>query len=110
METPPVVDLPKNIDVVNIGLPLFETAIRDQGGSAIGVDWRIPGGGAADVVAVLSRLMGLKSAQIDRANAEVITRLNEGVPMLMAIDQAGSVVPGMGERTVLHCGPAIHGE
>ena len=107
MKTPPVVDLPNNIDVVNVGLPLFETAIRNQGAPAIGVDWRIPGGGAADVVAVLSRLLGPKSAQIDRANAEVVTRLNDGVPMLMSIDQAGSVVPGMGERTVLHCGPAI---
>jgi hypothetical protein len=107
MENPPVVDLPKNIDVVNVGLPLFETAIHNQGASAIGVDWRIPGGGVADVVAVLTRLMGPKSAQIDRANAEVITRLNDGVPMLMAIDRAGSVVPSMGERTILHCGPTI---
>lgn len=107
MQAPPVVELPRTVDVVNIGLPLFETSIRNQGASAIGVDWRIPGGGEADVVAALSRLLGPKSAQIDRANAEVIARLNDGVPMLMDVDQAGSVVPDMGERTVLHCGPAI---
>lgn len=107
MQTCPVVDLPKVVNVVNIGLPLFEASIRNQGASVVGVEWRIPGGGQTDVVAALARLLGPKSAQIDRANAEVVDRLNKGVPMLKAIDRAASVVPGMGERTVLHCGPAI---
>jgi hypothetical protein len=107
METLPVVDLPKSVNVVNIGLPLFETALRNQGLTVTGVDWRIPGGGVSEVVAALARLMGPKSAKIDRANAEVVSRLDGGVPMLKAVDRAGSVVPGMGERTVLHCGPAI---
>ena len=104
---PIVVELPRSVDVVNIGLPLFESAIRDQGAPVVGIDWRIPGGGAADVVAALSRLLGPKSAQIDRANSEVVRRLNDGVPMLVAVDRAGSVVPGMRGRTILHCGPAI---
>ncbi len=107
MQTPPIVELPKAVKVVNIGLPLFESSIINQGASAIGVDWRIPGGGQLDVVAALSRLLGPKSELIDKANAEVITRLNEGVPMLKAIDRAGSVIPGMDENTVLHCGPTI---
>ncbi|MEX3010616.1 DUF1116 domain-containing protein [Hoeflea sp. TYP-13] len=107
MQSPPVVELPNTVDVVNIGLPLFETSVRNQGASAIGVDWRIPGGGETDVVAALSRLLGPKSALIDKANSEVITRLNDGVPMLKGIDRAGSVIAGMGQRTVLHCGPSI---
>jgi Protein of unknown function (DUF1116) len=107
METHPVVELPTNVNAVNIGLPLFETSIRDQGAPVIGVDWRIPGGGADDLVAALTRLMGPKAAQIDEANTKVIALLNDGVPMLKGIDRAGAVVPGMGERTVLHCGPAI---
>ncbi len=107
MTVHPVVALPKELGVINIGLPLFETALRSQGASVIGVDWRIPGGGKADVVAALARLLGPKSAVVDKANAEVISRLNEGVPMLRGIDRSGAVVPGMGERTILHCGPAI---
>jgi hypothetical protein len=107
MEIRPVVELPTSVDVVNIGLPLFETSIRDQGAPVIGIDWRIPGEGADHVVAALARLMGPKTAQIDEANAKVIARLNDGVPMLKGIDRAGAVVPGMGERTVLHCGPPI---
>lgn len=107
MENSPAVELPISVDIVNIGLPLFETSIRDQGAPVIGVDWRIPGGGADEVVAALARLLGPKADQIDEANSRVIARLNDGVPMLKGIDRAGSVVPSMGERTVLHCGPAI---
>ena len=42
METLPVVDLPRSVNVVNIGLPLFETALRNQGLAVTGVDWRLP--------------------------------------------------------------------
>lgn len=105
--SPPTVVLPTEITVVNIGLGMFEQSIRDQGGTAIGVDWRIPGGGDTEVVAALARLFGPQAAVVDEANAEVVRRLDQGVPMLHGIDRSGAVIPGMGERTVLHCGPAI---
>ncbi|WP_394932670.1 DUF1116 domain-containing protein [uncultured Ilumatobacter sp.] len=105
--TYPTVALPSEAKVVNVGLPLFEQAVRDQGASAVGVEWRIPAGGDAVVVAALARLLGPKAALIDTANAEVVRRLNDGVPMLQGVETAGDVIPGMGDRTVLHCGPAI---
>jgi hypothetical protein len=107
MQTHPVVKLPSIANVVNVGLPLFETAIHNQGASAVGVEWRIPGGGDVNVVAALSRLLGPKAAQIEEANNKVIELLNSGVPMLKGIDRAGAVIPGMGERSILHCGPSI---
>jgi len=99
--------LPSRVSVVNVGLPLFESAIRDQGADAIGVEWRIPGGGDDAVVAALARVLGPKSASIDEANVEVVRRLNEGVPMLTGVARAGEVIAGMGDRTILHCGPAL---
>lgn len=107
MSVSPVVQLPGSVDVVNIGLPLFESALRDQGQQVIGVDWRIPGGGVPEVVAALTRLLGPKAERIDRANAEVIRRLNEGVPMLVGVETASAVIPGLGARDVLHSGPSI---
>ena len=107
MSVSPVVRLPGSVDVVNIGLPLFESALRDQGQQVIGVDWRIPGGGVPEVVAALTRLLGPKAERIDRANAEVIRRLNEGVPMLVGVETASAVIPGLGARDVLHSGPSI---
>lgn len=103
----PLAVLPESVDVVNIGLPLFETALRDQGVPVVGIDWRIPAGGDPVAVAALSRLLGSHAGRIDRANTEVVRRLNEGVPLLVGIDRSGAVVDGMGERDILHCGPAI---
>lgn len=103
----PTVVLPTEVSVVNIGLPLFEQAIRDQGGQVVGVDWRIPAGGDPDVVDALARSYGPRAGAIDAANAEVLRRLDEGVPMLHAVDVASAVVPDLGDRTILHCGPSI---
>ncbi len=103
----PTVELPTEVDVVNIGLPMFEQSIRDQGSAVIGVDWRIPAGGDPEAVAALARLLGPKAERIDAANTEVVRRLNDGIPLLRAVETASDVVPGLGDRMILHCGPAI---
>ena len=102
-----VMELPERVEVVNIGLERFETAVRDQGAPAVGVDWRIPAGGDAEAVAALARLLGPAADRIDAANAEVVRRLDSGVPMLTGVDRAGAVIGGFEEGTILHCGPGI---
>lgn len=99
--------LPAEVRVVNVGLPLFADAVRDQGTPVEQVDWRIPAGGDLAVVAALARLYGPAAARVDAANAEVLRRLDGGVPLLREVATALDVVPGMAERTLLHCGPAI---
>jgi Protein of unknown function (DUF1116) len=99
--------LPSKAHVVNVGLPLFEASIRDQGADVIGVDWKIPAGGDLAVVDALTRLNGRHSESIEAANREVVRRLNEGVAMLVGVATAADVIASMGERTILHCGPAI---
>jgi Protein of unknown function (DUF1116) len=103
----PIVAMPTKVEVINIGLPLFEAAIRDQGANVVSVDWRIPGAGEPTVVAALARLFGSKADIVEAANREVVQRLNTGVPMLHGVATAGEVIPGMTHRTVLHCGPSI---
>ena len=102
-----VMELPERVQVVNIGLERFETAVRDQGAPAVGVDWRIPAGGDAEAVAALARLLGPAAARVDAANAEVIDRLDRGVPLLVGVDTAGAVIAGFEPPMVLHCGPPI---
>ncbi|MDQ1565363.1 MAG: hypothetical protein QOF96_243, partial [Actinomycetota bacterium] len=104
---PPVPSLPSDVAVVNVGLSLFADAIADQGRPVADVDWRIPAGGDAEAVAALRRLYGPRAAAIDEANAEVVRRLDSGVPLLVGLAPAADVVPGLGERTILHCGPPI---
>jgi uncharacterized protein DUF1116 len=99
--------LPDDVAVVNLGLSLFADAIAAQGRPVADVDWRIPAGGDPEAVAALRRLYGARSAAIDEANAEVVRRLDSGVPLLVGLAPAAEVVPGIGERTILHCGPPI---
>ncbi|MYB87755.1 MAG: DUF1116 domain-containing protein, partial [Acidimicrobiaceae bacterium] len=102
-----VMELPERVAVVNIGLERFEKAVRDQGAPAVGVDWRIPADGDAEAVAVLGKLLGPTADRIDAANAEVIDRLDRGVPMLVGIETAAAVIEGLESGTILHCGPPI---
>jgi Protein of unknown function (DUF1116) len=99
--------LPEDVAVVNVGLPMFADAVAAQGRAVASVDWRIPAGGEPELVAALARLYGRRSGTVDAANAEVVRRLDEGVPQLVAVAPAGTVVPGFEERTVLHCGPPL---
>jgi hypothetical protein len=46
-------------------------------------------------------------ARIEVANAEAVRRLNEARPWLVDVQPARDVIPGMGERMILHSGPPI---
>jgi hypothetical protein len=101
------VRLPGEVRVVNIGLPLFGDAVRAQGAAAVEVDWRIPAGGRPELVAALQRLYGPAAERVEAANREVLRRLDQGAPVLLEVAPAVRVVPGMDDRTVLHCGPPL---
>jgi hypothetical protein len=99
--------LPRTVAVVNVGLPLFAEAVQAQGAPVVAVDWRIPAGGDPAAVAALGRLQGAHAERIEAANAEVVRRLDTGVPLLTGITTVSAAVPGLPARTLLHCGPAI---
>jgi hypothetical protein len=107
MTQPASTALPQRVGVVNVGLPLFADAVAGQGAPVISVDWRVPAGGQPALVAALGRLYGLHSERIEAANAEVLRRLDSGVPMLTGVTTVGDAAPGLGERVLLHCGPAL---
>jgi len=95
------------MSVVNLGLSVLGEAVAAQGTAVVQVDWRPPAGGDAPAVRALTDLYGLRSVDIDQANAEVLRRLDTGVPMLVDVRAAADVVPGLGDRTLLHPGPPI---
>jgi len=99
--------LPQQVGVVNVGLPLFADAVASQGAPVISVDWRVPAGGQPALVAALGRVYGLHSERIEAANAEVLRKLDSGVPMLTGITTVADAAPELGERVLLHCGPAL---
>ena len=105
--TPPPVTLPERVRIVNVGLPMFAESVIAQGAEAVDVDWRIPAGGRVEAVDALGRLLGPAAGRLDEANAEVVRRLDEATPFLRSIGSALDEVPGMGDRTILHCGPPL---
>ena len=107
MTQPASIALPQQVGVVNVGLPLFAGALADQGAPVISVDWQVPAGGQPALVAALGRLYGVHGERIEAANAEVLRRLDSGVPVLTGITTVADAVPGLGARVLLHCGPAL---
>jgi Protein of unknown function (DUF1116) len=99
--------LPDEVQVVNIGLPMFADAVRAQDRPVEQVDWRIPAGGDLAAVRALCHTYGDAGTAIDAANTEVVRRLNEGVPRLTAVSTLGAAVPGVEGRMLLHCGPPL---
>jgi len=97
--------LPTRASVVNVGLPSFGEAAAAQGAEVTQVDWTIPAGGEPALVRALTQLHGPASLSIDEANAEVIRRLDGGVPTLVDTLPARGTVPGLGDRMLLHSGP-----
>jgi len=106
-QPPQPIALPQRVSIVNVGLSLFADAVQDQATPAQSLDWRIPADGDPELVAALEQLYGPRGDEIDAANAEVVRRLDQGVPMLIGIAAAQSVVPALSGRTLAHCGPAV---
>ena len=104
------VELPDEVRAVNVGLDVFAEAVREQGGRAVDVEWRIPAGGKPRLVRALTRLLGPRAGSIDEANREVVRRLDRSAPALVGVGSAAAEVPGMGERTILHPGPPLEWE
>ena len=101
------VELPQEVAVVNVGLPLFADAVAAQGRPAVQVQWRVPAGGDPHLVAALRRLSGPLHERLHAANTEVLRRLDTGVPVLVGVRPAGEVVAGLEGRRLLHAGPPI---
>jgi hypothetical protein len=95
----------EQLQVVNVGVAAFAEAIHSAGGTAVQVEWTPPGPGDPEVA---RRLAGLiNHSAIVAANRQAFAAYQTAQPVLEGIGVAGAVVPGMGERTILHSGPPI---
>ena len=99
------------LDVVNIGLEMFEHDIAAQGASVTTLGWNPPGGGDPAAIASLDTLgQGELPERIAAANAEAVQRIVSAKPVLVGYGRALDVVPGMTPTTILHAGPPIEWE
>ena len=91
----------QELKAVNIGLEDFVTSLEDQGAEAVHVEWRPPLEGYVELTHTPD------GKEIDAINAEAVERIRTGRPLLIGMDLAKNVIPGMGERMILHAGPPV---
>jgi Protein of unknown function (DUF1116) len=100
-------DVLRRVEAVNLGLSSFAAALRDQGAPVVEVDWRPPAGGDAGAMETLTRLWGAHGDRIAAANREAIASIEAARPRALSVAPAGEVVPGLGDRMLVHSGPPI---
>jgi hypothetical protein len=97
----------QRVSAVNVGLGSFADAVRVQGADVVDVDWRPPGGGDADVVALLEQAWGAHGQRIDQANAAALRAIESARPHVVTVAPAREAIEGLGDEMLLHAGPPI---
>jgi len=113
MRTETIRDLfSQRLRVVNLGLSSFADTLREASTPAIDLDWQPPAGGDAELADLLDRLSvdGQWIEEIERANADAVSRLLAAEPRVVGIGIARDVIPEMTDRTFLHAGPPVEWE
>lgn len=94
----------KDLKVVNLGLESFCKDLKQQHVECIHVNWRPPSRASIQ----LSLLEGNDiNEKIEEANKEAVARLLAAQPIIVGIGMAGTHIPGMTKKTILHAGPPI---
>ncbi|MBN1991167.1 MAG: DUF1116 domain-containing protein [Anaerolineae bacterium] len=87
------------LNVINVGLHSFTESLQDQGISITQVDWKPP---------LAPRLQVTRQGiDIEAANTEAVSRIQQGRPVLIDMGLAHEVIPGYHNRLILHAGPPI---
>jgi len=95
----------QSLNVINVGISSFADDINNAGGCALNVIWRPPAEGDALIANSLAKLVN--DPKIEQANGTAFKRYTSAQPVIEGIGRAGDVIPGMGERMILHSGPPI---
>jgi hypothetical protein len=100
----PIKDLfQSELQVVNIGLESFKQSLDHHHAPSVQVDWRPPVAVDAEALQKVRDNAGIISA----ANAKAAAKILAAKPMLVGLEKALDVVPGMKKNLILHAGPPI---
>ncbi|WP_101876509.1 DUF1116 domain-containing protein [Lachnoclostridium edouardi] len=101
----------QDLEVVNIGLEMFQNDLTKQGVKVNQVKFVPPAGGDEAVLEALDYLETehIKN-KIDEANKQVVERIIQSRPVLIGFDKAINVIPGMKKNMIIHAGPPINWE
>lgn len=93
----------KKLNVINIGLSSFNENLQSAGAKTVNIDWK-PGVEIAP--AILQKIKSNKEI-IEKANKKALEKILNGKPVVVGLDIAEKVIPGMKKNLILHSGPPI---
>lgn len=93
------------LTVLNIGTETFKFDLLTQNTPVVQLDWKPPAGGNPELILALDSL--LDNPAIDAANQIAVAKLVNARSVLVDIDSALHVIPGMTAKTILYAGPPI---
>jgi hypothetical protein len=94
----------RELKVVNLGLESFCKDLKEQHVDCVHVNWRPPSAASKFLGRLEEENLKVK---IENSNREAVNRLLEAQPVILGVGTAGSVIPGMTKKTILHAGPPI---
>lgn len=92
-----------NPGIINIGLESFKDSLVSIGVDAVQVDWKPPMEVRADALSTIRA----RRALIEKANEKAMKILLGGQPVLIGLERAIDVIPGMKRNLILHAGPPV---
>ena len=95
----------EKIKVVNLGNEGFANELKSIEVDTIHLKWKPIARGQLKLIRALEALKD--SDTIEEANKEALRRINSSQAVLIDIQNAIDVIPGMDEDTILHAGPPI---
>ncbi|MEI6764408.1 MAG: DUF1116 domain-containing protein [Bacteroidota bacterium] len=93
----------KDLNVINTGLASFAENLNNCGVHAVNVDWKPPVNIAKELVAKIEK----NADKIAAANKLATDKILSGMPVVVGLDVALNVIPGMKKNLILHSGPPI---
>lgn len=98
----------EELKILNIGTSNFKDDLELQGQKVIQLDWAPPAGGDIEILKIVDKLS--KREDIIKANEKVVEIMMNSHPILVDVDKAINVIPGMEKNMILHSGPPIEWE
>jgi hypothetical protein len=93
------------IKAVNLGNEGFANELKSINVDTIHLQWKPIARGQYELIKALDSLSN--RSEIHEANEEALRRINSSQAVLVDIQNAIEVIPGMDENTILHAGPPI---
>ena len=94
----------KDLNIINVGLESFKDDLKEQNQKVTQVDWQPP----VPIEKEIMELIESKKDIIQKANKKTLEIILNGKPMLVDMDIAINVIPGMKKNMLLHAGPPIN--